>query len=69
LLRRERQKAQISSLEAEVMGKLAELQVLEAKNALLKRKSKVLEAAVASREHAVRGKGKQGGAWGEGGTG
>jgi hypothetical protein len=50
---RERQKATISTLEAEVSQKLAELQVLEQENDMLKLRSAVLEAVTSGREYHV----------------
>lgn len=50
---RERQKATISSLEAEVTAKLAELQVLSQENEMLKLRSAVLEAVTSGREYHV----------------
>lgn len=50
---RERQKATISSLEAEVTQKLAELEVLSAENEMLKLRSAVLEAVTSGREYHV----------------
>jgi hypothetical protein len=53
LYRRERQKATISSLEAEVNQKLAELQLLSEENEMLKLRSAVLEAVTSGREYHV----------------
>jgi hypothetical protein len=50
---RERQKATISNLEAEVAQKLAELQVLSQENEVLKLRSAVLEAVTSGREYHV----------------
>jgi hypothetical protein len=50
---RERQKETISSLEAEVTEKLAQLQALSAENEMLKLRSAVLEATVKGREYHV----------------
>lgn len=50
---RERQKATISSLEAEVTQKLAELEALSAENEMLKLRSAVLEAVTSGREYHV----------------
>jgi hypothetical protein len=50
---RERQKATISSLEAEVNQKLAELQLLSEENEMLKLRSAVLEAVTSGREYHV----------------
>lgn len=52
-VRRERQKATISTLEAEVSQKLAELQVLADENEMLKLRSAVLEAVTSGREYHV----------------
>jgi hypothetical protein len=46
-----------------VNAKLAELALLEASNASLRTKTRVLEHAVASREHLVRGRGTGGRGW------
>jgi hypothetical protein len=50
---RERQKATISTLETELLQKLAELQVLEEENEMLKLRSAVLEAVTSGREYHV----------------
>jgi Tfp pilus assembly protein PilN len=50
---RERQKATISTLETELSQKLAELQVLEEENEMLKLRSAVLEAVTSGREYHV----------------
>lgn len=50
---RERQKATISNLEAEVTQKLAELQMLSEENEMLKLRSAVLEAVTSGREYHV----------------
>jgi hypothetical protein len=55
LLCRERQRDTISSLEAELSDKLAQLQVLAAENELLKLRSTVLEATVKGSECQVGG--------------
>ncbi|WIA41512.1 hypothetical protein OEZ86_008883 [Tetradesmus obliquus] len=51
---RERQKETISSLEAEVTEKLAQLQALSAENEMLKLRSAVLEATVKGREYHMK---------------
>uniref|UniRef100_A0A383WD44 BZIP domain-containing protein n=1 Tax=Tetradesmus obliquus TaxID=3088 RepID=A0A383WD44_TETOB len=51
---RERQKETISSLEAEVTEKLAQLQALGAENEMLKLRSAVLEATVKGREYHMK---------------
>lgn len=51
---RQRQKATISNLEAELTQKLAELQMLSEENEMLKLRSEVLEAVTSGREYQVR---------------
>ncbi|KAF6265631.1 hypothetical protein COO60DRAFT_865645 [Scenedesmus sp. NREL 46B-D3] len=51
---RERQRGLMASLEAELEGKLRQLQLLAAENEMLKLRSSVLEATVANREHAAQ---------------
>jgi hypothetical protein len=53
LLCRERQKGLVATLEAELEGKLGQLQLLSAENEMLKLRASVLESTVASREYAV----------------
>jgi hypothetical protein len=50
---RERQRGLVASLEAELEGKLGQLQLLAAENEMLKLRAAVLESTVASREVAV----------------
>lgn len=56
---RERQKAAISSLEAELSQKLSELQLLSEENHYLKLRSAVLEVVTSGREHHVSDWGRQ----------
>ncbi|KAF8063038.1 Orct2 [Scenedesmus sp. PABB004] len=51
---RERQKEAISSMEAEVAAKLAQLQVLSAENEMLKLRAAVLDATVKGRDYHLR---------------
>lgn len=44
----------MAGLEAELEGKLGQLQLLAAENEMLKLRASVLESTVASREYAVR---------------
>jgi hypothetical protein len=50
---RERQRGLMASLEAELEGKMGQLQLLAAENEMLKLRAAVLESTVASREVAV----------------